>query len=207
MADEGITPATRPAGVPALDYRSAFEFAPVAVALSRDRIIVDCNLRLLAMFGAQRDELVGHTFERLYPTRAEFDRTGRRILAELDANGDGEYSDERVMRRLSDGRLFWCHVSGHAFDRANPHASCIWSFEDISRSRQDCVDMTPREREIGALLVEGLTSKLTAKRLGLSPRTVEIYRSRLMRKHGVETATGLVRKLMNDSQLGVVRNA
>ena len=207
MEDEGITPATRPAGVTTLDYRSAFEFAPVAVALSRDRRIVDCNLRMLAMFGAQRDELVGHTFERLYPTRVEFDRTGRRILAELDANGDGEYSDERVMRRLSDGRLFWCHVSGHAFDRAHPHAACIWSFEDISRSRQDCVDMTPREREIGALLVEGLTSKLTAKRLGLSPRTVEIYRSRLMRKHGVDTATGLVRKLMNDSQLGMTRNA
>lgn len=198
----GIPVPLRPSDEPALDYRSAFEFAPVAVALSRDRCIVDCNLRMLAMFGAQRDDLVGHTFERLYPTRAEFDRTGRRILAELRMAGDGEYSDERVMRRVCDGRLFWCHVSGHAFDRARPHAACIWSFEDISHRRQDCVDLTPREREIGALLVEGLTSKLTAKRLGLSPRTVEIYRSRLMRKHGVDTATGLVRKLMSDAQLG-----
>jgi PAS domain S-box-containing protein len=194
-----------PADAPALDYRSAFEFAPVAVALSRDRRIVDCNLRMLAMFGAQRDDLVGHTFERLYPTRADFDRTGLRILAGLDVDGDGEYSDERVMRRVRDGSLFWCHVSGHAFDRAHPHAACIWSFEDISSSRQNCVDMTPREREIGALLVEGLTSKLAAKRLGLSPRTVEIYRRRLMRKHGVGTATGLVRKLMNDEQLGANR--
>ena len=190
---------------PQLDYRSAFEFAPVAVALSRERLIVDCNLRMLAMFGAQRDDLVGHSFERLYPTRADFERTGQRILARLVSGGDGEYSDERVMRRVADGRLFWCHVSGHAFDRAHPHAACIWSFEDISNSRQSCVDMTPREREIGALLVEGLTSKLAAKRLGLSPRTVEIYRSRLMRKHGVGTATGLVRKLMNDEQLGVGR--
>ena len=190
---------------PQLDYRSAFEFAPVAVALSRERLIVDCNLRMLAMFGAQRDDLVGHSFERLYPTRADFERTGQRILARLVSGGDGDYSDERVMRRVADGRLFWCHVSGHAFDRAHPHAACIWSFEDISNSRQSCVDMTPREREIGALLVEGLTSKLAAKRLGLSPRTVEIYRSRLMRKHGVGTATGLVRKLMNDEQLGAGR--
>ena len=205
MDKQGIPPATRPADETALDYRSAFEFAPVAVALSRDRRIVDCNLRMLAMFGAQRDDLVGQSFERLYPTRAEFDRTGLRILAELRVAGDGEYSDERVMRRIADGRLFWCHVSGHAFDRAHPHAACIWSFEDISRSRHDCVALTPREREIGALLVEGLTSKLAAKRLGLSPRTVEIYRSRLMRKHGVGTATGLVRKLMNDEQLGANR--
>ena len=205
MADPGPPALPGTGEVPALDYRSAFEFAPVAVALSRDRRIVDCNLRMLAMFGAQRDHLVGHTFERLYPTRGDFDRTGLRILHELDISGDGEYSDERVMRRVSDGSLFWCHVSGHAFDRAHPHAACIWSFEDISSSRHNCVDMTPREREIGALLVEGLTSKLAAKRLGLSPRTVEIYRSRLMRKHGVGTATGLVRKLMNDEQLGANR--
>jgi len=206
MATPGSTSTTGLAGEPALDYRSAFEFAPVAVALSRDRRIVDCNLRMLAMFGAQRDDLVGHTFERLYPTHADFERTGQRIVAELAVAGDGEYSDERVMRRVADGRLFWCHVSGHAFDRAHPHAACIWSFEDISSSRQSCVEMTPREREIGALLVEGLTSKLAAKRLGLSPRTVEIYRSRLMRKHGVGTATGLVRKLMNDEQLGAHRH-
>jgi PAS domain S-box-containing protein len=196
---------SRAVNEPALDYRSAFEFAPVAVALSRDRRIVDCNLRMLAMFGAQRDDLVGHTFERLYPTRADFERTGQRIVTVLESADDGEYADERVMRRIADAGLFWCHVSGHALDRARPHAACIWSFEDISRSRQNCVDMTPREREIGALLVEGLTSKLAAKRLGLSPRTVEIYRSRLMRKHGVGTATGLVRKLMNDEQLGANR--
>ena len=28
---------------------------------------------------------------------------------------------------------------------------------------------------------------------------MEIYRSRLLRKHGVDTATGLVRKLMADT--------
>ena len=59
MADPGLSSTSGPAEVPALDYRSAFEFAPVAVALSRDRRIVDCNLRMLAMFGAQRDDLVG----------------------------------------------------------------------------------------------------------------------------------------------------
>jgi PAS domain S-box-containing protein len=202
MKDSSIAPPPDPGDDLTLDYRSAFEFAPVAVALSRERSIVDCNLRLLAMFGAQRDDLINRSFEMLYPSRAEFERTGQRIVARLEVSGDGEYSDERVMKRLGDGSLFWCHVSGHAFDRSRPHAACIWSFEDISSSRQSCVDMTPREREIGALLVEGLTSKLAAKRLGLSPRTVEIYRSRLMRKHGVGTATGLVRKLMSDEHLG-----
>jgi PAS domain S-box-containing protein len=182
-----------------LDYRSAFEFSPVAVALSRDRIIVDCNLKLLAMFRTQREALIGRSFETIYPSREEYERTGTRIVAALSESGEGSYSDQRVMRRPGDGSLFWCHVSGYALDRSRPHAACIWSLEDLSATRPLDVDLTPREREIGALLVEGLTSKLAAKRLGLSHRTVEIYRSRLMRKHGVETATGLVRKLMHDT--------
>jgi len=185
-----------------LDYRSAFEFSPTAVALSRNRVIVDCNLKLLDMFRAQREALVGQSFEVLYPSREEYDRTGTRIVASLSDTGEGHYSDERVMRRAGDRSLFWCHVSGYALDRARPHAACIWSFEDLSATRPIDVELTPREREIGALLVEGLTSKLAAKRLGLSHRTVEIYRSRLMRKHGVDTATGLVRKLMRDMAPG-----
>ncbi len=182
-----------------LDYRSAFEFSPVAVALSRHRVIVDCNLKLLEMFRTQRETLVGQSFEVIYPSKEEYERTGTRIVACLSESGEGHYTDERVMRRIGDRSLFWCHVSGYALDRARPHAACIWSLEDLSATHPIDVELTPREREIGALLVEGLTSKLAAKRLGLSHRTVEIYRSRLMRKHGVDTATGLVRKLMRDT--------
>lgn len=190
-------PPPHPEEVP-LDYRSAFEFSPTAVALSRDRVIVDCNLKLLDMFRTQREALIGRSFEVLYPSHDEFERMGTRIVTMLRQTGEGRYADERVMRRCGDRSLFWCHVSGHALDRSRPHAACIWSFVDLSASRPIDVELTPREREIGALLVEGLTSKLTAKRLGLSHRTVEIYRSRLMRKHGVDTATGLVRKLMRE---------
>ena len=182
-----------------LDYRSAFELSPMACALTRERIIVDCNLKFLAIFRTQREAVVGRSFEILFPTPEEFERTGRRIATAVSSSDTGGYADERVMRRPGDGSLFWCHVWGHALDRAQPHAAAIWSLEDISATRPIALDLTPREREIGALLVEGLTSKLVARRLGLSHRTVEIYRSRLLRKHGVDTATGLVRKLMADT--------
>jgi PAS domain S-box-containing protein len=187
----------------ALDYRSVFEFSPMAVALSRDRVIVDCNLKFLAMFRTQRERVIGRSFETVFPSHEDFERTGRRIVISVSESDDGSYSDERVMRRPSDGSLFWCHVSGHALDRAQPHAACIWSLEDMSATRPVAVDLTPREREIGALLIEGLTSKVAAKRLGLSYRTVEIYRSRLMRKHGVDTSTGLVRRLLSEMGQGV----
>jgi len=187
-----------------LDYRSAFELSPIACALSRDRTIVDCNLRFLDIFRTQREAVIGHSFETFFPSHEEFERTGRRIATSASCSETGSYVDERVMRRPGDGSLFWCHVSGHVLDRAHPHAAAIWSLEDISATRPIDVELTPREREIGALLVEGLTSKLVARRLGLSHRTVEIYRSRLLRKHGVGTATGLVRKLMSEPSSDLV---
>ncbi|MEY3252048.1 MAG: hypothetical protein RL227_1021, partial [Pseudomonadota bacterium] len=57
-------------------------------------------------------------------------------------------------------------------------------------------DFTAREREIAALLIEGLTSKLIGKRLGISPRTVDVYRARLMKKTGAATTPELVTKLL-----------
>jgi PAS domain S-box-containing protein len=180
-----------------LDYRTAFDLAPIGLVLSRHRLMVDCNQHVLAMFGAAREQLVGRSFEMLYPTHDEFERTGARISASLDASG--WYADERVMKRIDGpqaGELFWCHVSGRALDPAEPHAAGIWSFEDLSSRRQLSVDLTAREREIAALLIEGLTSKLIGKRLSISPRTVDVYRARLMKKHKAATTPELVQKLL-----------
>jgi PAS domain S-box-containing protein len=180
-----------------LDYRTAFELAPIGLMLSRQRLVVDCNRQALAMFGAEREQLIGRSFEVLYPTAAEFERTGARIVASLDAAG--RYADERIMKRVAGpqaGELFWCHVSGRALDPAEPHAAGIWAFEDLSSRRVLKLDFTPREREIAALLIEGLTSKLIGKRLAISPRTVDVYRARLMRKTGAATTPELVHRLL-----------
>ena len=179
----------------ALDYRSAFQLAPIGLVLSAQRQSVDCTERVLAMFGTTRDELVGRSFAVLYPSTAEFERTGARIVASLDAQG--HYADDRVMRRVGSGELFWCHVTGRALDPADPHARGIWSFEDLSARRQSTADLTPREREIAALLVEGLTSKAVGRRLGVSPRTVDIYRGRLMKKYQAGSTPELIHKLLS----------
>ncbi len=177
-----------------LDYRTAFDLAPIGLILSERRQIVDCNARVLEIFGAQREQLVGQSFAVLYPSPAEFERTGERIAARLGSNG--HYADDRVMKRLSSGELFWCHVSGQALDTRDPHARGIWSFEDLSAHRQLTVALTPREREIAALLVEGLTSKQIGKRLAVSPRTIDVYRGRLMKKYGASGTPDLVHKLL-----------
>jgi PAS domain S-box-containing protein len=195
LRDDATKMSTR--SMPALDYRTAFELAPIGLVLSRQRQIVDCNERVLEMFGAARAQLIGRSFEVLYPTHEEFERTGERIVASLDAQG--WYADDRVMKRMAGpraGELFWCHVSGRALNPQEPHEAGIWAFEDLSSRRKLKLDLTPREREIAALLIEGLTSKLIGKKLTISPRTVDVYRTRLMRKVGASTTPELVNKLL-----------
>jgi PAS domain S-box-containing protein len=190
-------PALPPSPAPPYDHRAAFEEAPVGLVLSRQRLMLDVNRELCAMFGATREDLVGRSFELLYPSTAEFERTGQRIAAQLDMRG--RYADERVMRRVAgplQGELFWCRVSGRALHPSTPHSAGIWVFEDLSATRVLTHDFTPREREIAALLIEGLTSKLIGRRLDISPRTVDVYRGRLMRKLGAATAADLVHRLL-----------
>src|SRR5690349_19726014 len=137
-----------------LDYRTAFDLAPIGLVISRNRQMLDCNRHMLAMFGADREDLVGCSFEMLYPSMEEFERTGQRIIASLDQQG--WYADERVMKRVGGpqrGELFWCHVSGRALDPSQPHAAGIWSFEDLSPRRRLGCELTAREREIAALLI------------------------------------------------------
>jgi len=185
-----------PAAAP-IDYRLAFELAPVGLVLSRHRMIVDCNQHLCEMFGASRASLVNQSFLVLYPSALEFERTGARIAPILNARG--HYADDRIMKRV-DGRFkgetFWCHVTGRAFNRNAPHEAGIWTFEDLSSRRPVKAELTAREREVAAMLMDGHTSKEIGRLLGISHRTVEIYRARLMRKYGANTTADLVHKLM-----------
>ncbi len=175
-----------------IDYRTAFDLAPVSLCLSRQRRIVDCNQLLCEMFGASRELLIGQSFQVLYPSADEYERLGQRIVPILGAKGF--YADDRIMKR-GNGELFWCHVTGRAVNRAAPHEAGIWAFEDLSAHRLVKAELTPREREVAARLLDGLTSKEIGRALAISHRTVEVYRARLMRKYKSGTTADLVHKL------------
>lgn len=57
--------------------------------------------------------------------------------------------------------------------------------------------LTSREREVLGLAAEGLSSSEIAKRLFISPRTVESHRANLMRKLDLRNQTELVRYVLN----------
>ncbi|MEO6351598.1 MAG: PAS and helix-turn-helix domain-containing protein [Oxalobacteraceae bacterium] len=177
-----------------IDFEKIFLYAPVGMCVSQNRIIQTCNEALCAMFGCLPEDLIGQSFLVLYPSAGEFERTGARIVPIMNASG--HYSDERIMKR-SNNELFWCRVTGRGLLQDDPHAVGIWTFVDISTKRALSVEFTPREREVSALLVEGKTSKLIARQLALSPRTVEMYRSKLMRKFNAANSSELVQKLLD----------
>ena len=62
--------------------------------------------------------------------------------------------------------------------------------KDLTRRLQS---LTAREREVMALVVAGASNKCVAAQLGISPRTVEVYRKRVMEKMRVRTLPDLVR--------------
>ncbi|UCH41496.1 MAG: response regulator transcription factor [Gammaproteobacteria bacterium] len=54
-------------------------------------------------------------------------------------------------------------------------------------------NLTEREREVMYLVVEGFTNKAVAAELGISEKTVEVHRARVMEKTGASSLSELVR--------------
>ncbi|MEM9627537.1 MAG: response regulator FixJ [Pseudomonadota bacterium] len=57
--------------------------------------------------------------------------------------------------------------------------------------------LTPRERDVMEHLVAGRSNKEVGRELGISPRTVEIHRSRLMEKMAADSLAELVRMALD----------
>ncbi len=52
--------------------------------------------------------------------------------------------------------------------------------------------LTPREREVLGLVLNGISNKKIAESLGLSPKTVEVHRSHILQKMQANSAVHLV---------------
>jgi FixJ family two-component response regulator len=62
-----------------------------------------------------------------------------------------------------------------------------------TRVREKCNRLTPREKEVMCHIVRGLSNKSIAQLLGVSMRTVEAHRGRVMEKMDARSLPDLVR--------------
>lgn len=72
----------------------------------------------------------------------------------------------------------------------------------IERAQTEAINeryetLTPREKEVMEFVVKGLANKVIAMDLGLSQRTVEVHRARVMEKMCVRSLAELVRQAMS----------
>jgi FixJ family two-component response regulator len=89
------------------------------------------------------------------------------------------------------------------FDESGPLAAIEAAFEleearisaDTIHARQQEVwsHLTARERTVASLVVIGMHNREIAEKLGISPRTVEVHKARVMDKTGARSLADLIR--------------
>jgi RNA polymerase sigma factor (sigma-70 family) len=68
--------------------------------------------------------------------------------------------------------------------------------QEVEEIEARIATLTPREEEVMDLVVEGMANKNIARSLGISQRTVEIHRARVMEKMEVRSVSKLVQSVM-----------
>jgi two-component system response regulator FixJ len=71
------------------------------------------------------------------------------------------------------------------------------SLGEHARIKTHLESLTPREREVLDLMTQGKQNKVIAQDLGVSPRTVEIHRARVMEKMNAQSVAELVRMMLD----------
>ncbi|MDD2925070.1 response regulator [Rhodoferax sp.] len=71
--------------------------------------------------------------------------------------------------------------------------------QDVQQiARSSLGQLTAREREVMGWMLKGLHNRRIAEELGISPRTVEVHKARVMEKLGVQNLIDLVRLVDRD---------
>ncbi len=177
----------------------AFEESPAPLIVTQHRYVMRCNYAFADLFGYAVADLEGELILKLYPCSADYYEIGQRCMAALQ--GKRHYEDERFMQHHN-GTIFWAKARGVTLTPDKPFELMVWSFERIRHHDSRAIKLTPREQEIAGYIVNGFTCKETAQRLGISHRTVEVHRGRLMKKLGAKNTADLVSKIVTVSHEG-----
>jgi DNA-binding NarL/FixJ family response regulator len=158
-----------------------------ALRLDPDVIVVDISMPVMNGFDAAR-QLKKHRVKAkiIFLTMHADDR----LLAEAFRCGGFGY----VLKQSAGEELIACIrqvLAGHKY--VTPLIATEWA-EDLSKriTGNQKLTLTPRQREVLQLVIEGCTMKEIATRLGISTRTAESHKYEMMEGLGVQSTAELI---------------
>jgi two-component system, LuxR family, response regulator FixJ len=109
-------------------------------------------------------------------------------------NGAFDYLEKRLDANVIVARVFEAIEAWKQFREREEKPQII------SPAIRNYYQLTRREREVLAHIAAAASNKETGRNLGISPRTVEIHRGRIMHKLGAKNSVDLMRIVMNTRQ-------
>lgn len=161
----------------------------MALFIVRNRRIEYVNDEVARLLRCAPAQMIGKPVSDLFSDPEEFFVRRRWAIAPMARWGRHEY--EALFQRR-DGTVFWARVTGKTLSPNAPLTCAVWCLEELDSRVGDRAKLSPRERDVAAGVAQGLTNKQIGARLGLSPRTVEMHRARLMRKLRVKNLGSLL---------------
>jgi PAS domain S-box-containing protein len=172
-----------------LDYGTVFEHIPIAICVSDQHTVELCNPAALHLFGYTNGALIGMPVTLLWSSLTSHKWLLERIFSVIKKNGC--YTDVRALR-LANGKVVWCRINATLYDASCDAPRYIWTFAEMKTTLKNVDELSPREQQIAVALVFGKSSRTIAQNVGLSVRTIEYYRERLMRRLGVANCKELI---------------
>lgn len=185
--------------------RNLIANSSIAAVVSNPRLddnpIVDCNAAFTELTGFDKDEIVGRNCRFLRGPETEEDQTQRLRDAIRDQRPtmveitnykkDGTPFLNAVMIAPifgDDGKIAYYLGSQVELDRADN------ARPDAEASASRLIEkLTPRQKQVLALVANGLLNKQIAFKLGLKERTVKMHRADMIRSLGVRTTADAIR--------------
>ena len=183
-------------------FRLLADAAPVMIWMSApDALCTYFNRAWLEFRGRTLDEEAGNGWtEGLHP-----DDRDLCLDTYLKAFGARQPLHMRYRLRRADGEYSWVEVAGMPrFEDGGTFAGFMGSAIDISDRKRGIftpdqqsvrlvLSLTERERQVLVLIAQGKSTKEAASQLGISYKTADSHRSRILEKLGVHETASMVR--------------